>query len=309
VTIGPVDPSSAFTIYGNLGWYGLYFQDQVQLPYHLFVLGGLRYDMAHDRVSSKYGEGGSSDHKISPRIGILWRPREWVSVYGSYVENFGATNGGVVDRNNKPLPPQTAQQWEVGVKTAVGRRFLATLTYYDLTKQNIATADPLFPNNGQHALAIGEANSHGVELDMAGTILPHWNVIVAYAYTESRIVNDLYFGTAGNRLANVPKNGGRIWTTYSLSGGETRRLTLGGGLTARSVREGDMKNDYLLPGFATVDAMASYSFPLRKSNLILQVNIHNLLNRDYFEASGDFLRGRIVPGSPLAVMSSIRFEF
>jgi iron complex outermembrane receptor protein len=309
VTIGPVDPSSAFTIYGNLGWYGLYLQDQVQLPYHFFVLGGFRYDMAHDLVSSKYGKGGSSDHKISPRVGVLWQPREWLSLYGSYVENFGATNGEAVDRNNHPLPPQIAQQWEVGVKTAFGRRFLGTLAYYDLTKQNIATADPLFPNDGHHALVIGEANSHGVELDLAGTILPHWNLLVAYAYTEAKIVNDLYFGTAGNRLANVPKNGGRVWTTYSLLGGEPRRLTLGAGLTARSVREGDMKNDYLLPGFATVDAMASYSFPLSKSNLILQVNIHNLLNRNYFEASGDFLRGRIAPGSPTAVMSSIRFEF
>lgn len=230
-------------------------------------------------------------------------------MYGSYVENFGATNGGAIDRNDMPLPPQTAQQWEVGVKTAFGRRFLGTLACYDLTKQNIGTADPLFPNDGHHALAIGEANSHGVEVDLAGTILPRWNLLIAYAYTEAKIVNDLYFGTAGNRLASVPKNGGRIWTTYSFLGGETRRSTLGGGLTARSVREGDMKNDYLLPGFATVDAMASYSFPLSKSNLSLQVNIRNLLNRIYFEASGDFLPGRIAPGSPLAVMSSIRFEF
>jgi iron complex outermembrane receptor protein len=53
----------------------------------------------------------------------------------------------------------------------------------------------------------------GVNLDLAGTILPHWNLLVAYAYTEARIVNDLYFGTAPNRLANVARNGGRIWTT------------------------------------------------------------------------------------------------
>jgi len=309
VTIGPVDPSLAFTIYGVSSWYGLYLQDQVQLPYHLFVLEGLRYDMARDRVSSIYGTGGSSDHKISPRVGVLWQPRDWLSLYGSYVENFGATNGGAIDRNDMPLPPQTAQQWEVGVKTTLGRRFLGTLAYYDLTKQNIATADPLFPNDGHHALAIGEANSRGVELDLAGAILPRWNLLIAYAYTDAKIVNDLYFGTAGNRLANVPKNGGRVWTTYSFLGGETRRLTVGGGLTARSVREGDMKNDYLLPGFATVDAMVSYSFPLSKSNLTLQVNIRNLLNRNYFEASGDFLRGRIAPGSPLAVLSSIRFDF
>jgi iron complex outermembrane receptor protein len=309
VTTGPVDPSLAFTIYGVSSWYGLYLQDQIQLPHRFFVLAGFRYDMARDRVSSIYGTGGSSDHKISPRVGILWQAREWLSLYGSYVENFGATNGGVVDRENKPLPPQTAQQREVGVKTALGRRFLGTLAYYDLSKQNIATADPLFPNDGRHALAIGEANSHGVELDLSGTILPHWNVLFAYAYTEAKVVTDLYYATGGHRLPNVPKNGGRMWTTYSFLGGEPRRLTLGGGLTARSVREGNMQNDYLLPGFATLDTMASYSFRFGKSNLALQINVHNLLNRNYYEASGDFLRGRIAPGSPVAAISSIRFEF
>jgi outer membrane receptor for ferric coprogen and ferric-rhodotorulic acid len=37
----------------------------------------------------------------------------------------------------------------------------------------------------------GEANSHGVELDLAGTILPHWNLLIAYAYTEAKIVSDV----------------------------------------------------------------------------------------------------------------------
>jgi iron complex outermembrane recepter protein len=309
LTIGPVDPTLAFTIYGGPSWYGLYFQDQVQLPYHFFVLAGMRYDLARDYATSKYGTGKSSDHKISPRVGVLWQPQEWLSLYGSYVENFGATNGELIDRNNQPLSPEIAQQWEVGVKTALGKRILGTLAYYDLTKTNIATTDPLFPNDGRHALAIGKANSHGVELDLAGAILPHWNLLVAYAYTDATIVNDSFLGIAGNRLANVPKNGGRIWTTYSFWGGEPKLLTVGAGITARSSREGNINNDYLLPGFVTVDTMASYNFHLHGSTLALQVNIHNLLDRSYFEASGDFWRSRIAPGSPFAVMSSIRFAF
>jgi outer membrane receptor for monomeric catechols len=84
---------------------------------------------------------------------------------------------------------------------------------------------------------------------------------------------------------------------------------VGAGVTARSAREGNISNDYLLPGFATVDTMASYIFHLHRSTLALQVNIHNLLGRNYFEASGDFTRSHIAPGSPLAVMSSIRFAF
>jgi iron complex outermembrane receptor protein len=307
VTIGPVDPTLAFTIYGGPSWYGLYLQDQVQLPHHFFVLAGMRYDLARDYATSKYGTGKSSDHKLSPRVGVLWQPREWLSLYGSYVENFGATNGGLIDRNNQPLPPETAQQWEVGLKTAFGRRLLGTLAYYNLTKENIAAADPLFPNDGRHALTIGKANSHGLEFDLAGSFLPHWNLLVAYAYTDATIVNDSFLGTAGNRLSNVPKNGGRIWTTYSFWGGEPKRLTVGAGVTARSAREGNISNDYLLPGFATVDTMASYSFHLHRSTFALQVNIHNLLDRNYYEASGDFTRSRIAPGSPFAVMSSIRF--
>jgi outer membrane receptor protein involved in Fe transport len=70
-----------------------------------------------------------------------------------------------------------------------------------------------------------------------------------------------------------------------------------------------MTNDYLLPGYATFGVMASYSLPVRKSNLTLQANLNNLLNRSYFEASGVFGRSRILPGSPVAVMSSLRFNF
>jgi iron complex outermembrane recepter protein len=309
VTIGPVDSSQAFTLYGRTSWYGLYLQDQIQLPKHFFVLAGARYDRTRGQVSSIYGFGSESDHRTSPRVGLLWHPREWLSLYGSYVENFGQSNGSFIDRSNRPLFPETARQWELGVKTAFGRRVVATLSYFDLTKQNIAVSDPQFPDDHHHALTIGKANSRGVEVDMSGAVRPNWNVILAYAYTDPKIVKDLFFGTAGNRLANVPKHGGRLWMTYSFLGGEPRRLTVGGGVTARSVREGNMSNEYLLPGFATADMMSSYIFPLRKSNLTLQVNVSNLLNRKYFEASGEYLRGRIVPGSPVSVVSAIRVEF
>jgi iron complex outermembrane receptor protein len=89
VTIGPVNLSSAFTIYRTPGWYGVDLQDQVQLRSHLFLLGGVRYDLTRDHASRIYGVGNSSDHRFTPRIGVLWQPREWLSLYGSYVENFG----------------------------------------------------------------------------------------------------------------------------------------------------------------------------------------------------------------------------
>ena len=308
MTVGPVNPSTAFTIYGTPNWYGVYLQDQVSLRDRLFLLGGLRYDLARDHVSSIYGIGNSSDHRITPRVGVLWQAKKWLSLYGSYVENFGAANRDLVDRNNMPLPAETAQQWEVGIKSVFRKRVIGTLAYYDLTKQNLATPDPLYPQDGHHALAIGEARSRGVELDISGAITTRLNLLVAYAYTNARIVSETSFATAGNRMSGVPKNGGRIWATYSLLN-EPRRLTLGAGFTARSAREGDMMNDFVLPGYATCDLMGGYTFALRKSSLDLQMNVSNLLNRTYFDASGPFTRSHIAPGTPTAVISSLRFNF
>jgi outer membrane receptor for monomeric catechols len=55
--------------------------------------------------------------------------------------------------------------------------------------------------------------------------------------------------------------------------------------------------------------MGGYTFALRKSSLDLQMNVSNLLNRTYFDASGPFTRSHIAPGTPTAVISSLRFNF
>ena len=309
VLLDPVDTSLAGPSHTLTQWYGFYLQDQIELPYHFFLLAGFRYDNANESSDSPFGSGNSSDNRISPRGGLLWRPIPWLSLYGSYVENFGAGNGSLFDRNGKPLPPETAQQWEVGAKSEFfDGRIESSFAYFDLTKQNIAATDPLDPENPLRALPIGEINSHGVELDGAGEILPGWNVIANYAYTKTKILNDNFLGSAGNRLPNVPENGARVWSTYRVQTGTLRGVTLGGGVTARSQRQGDLANEFQLPGYTTVDLMAGYQFNLGALRLALQLNIENLLDEDFFESSG-YGRSRIRPGTPRAFLGSLRLEF
>jgi iron complex outermembrane receptor protein len=69
--------------------YGLYAQDQIQLPYNVHVMGGLRYQYVH--ITSSYT--ALTDDAVTPRVGILWQPQSWLSVYSNYVENFGANSG------------------------------------------------------------------------------------------------------------------------------------------------------------------------------------------------------------------------
>lgn len=303
-------------------WHGLYLQDQVKLPFNLHLLAGLRYD---DAVSNDtvLNERTGKDHRLSPRVGLLWQPMSWLSVYGSYTENFGLQN--VFDIRRQPLPPQTAQQFEAGVKTEFfNGRLRTTVAYFDLTKQNVAVPDPELPIFSK---ALGEARTRGVELDLSGEILPGWSVIASYTYMPfAKVTKDVGVefdgngdpigtnpGTTGNRLFNVAKNMGSLWTTYAfqdeeLHGMKLRGLKIGVGMQAAGERQGDTANTFQLPGYAIANAMASYEWHIGRTKITAQLNATNLSNATYYAGTigAPYF---IMPGMPRFFMGSIRMEF
>ncbi|WP_041350774.1 TonB-dependent receptor domain-containing protein [Nitrosococcus watsonii] len=89
-----------------------------------------------------------------------------------------------------------------------------SVAVYELTKENVLTADiSTLDPSGQ--VAIGEARSQGVEADFSGQITEQWSLIGSYAYTATEVLKD-DDGNQGNRLPNVPKHSGSVWTTYEL---------------------------------------------------------------------------------------------
>ncbi|WP_347988632.1 TonB-dependent receptor [Methylomonas sp. AM2-LC] len=213
--------------------YGLYGQDQIKLPYDVHVTGGIRYQYLHqnyiqtsqDVVS---GTAASTQDAVTPRVGILWHPQNWVSLYANYAESFGANSGLVWSAQNSftPVAATSASQYEGGIKTEFfDGRLRATLAYYDLTKTNVATGDPNLAHDcgngpGSCSLAIGAVRSRGPELDIQGEILPGWNAIATYAnvdiiITKTNSNNDpLGNINVGDRMVNVPRNTGSFWSTY-----------------------------------------------------------------------------------------------
>src|SRR4028119_759714 len=116
---------------------------------------------------------------------------------------------------------------------------MGTLIVYVLTSMAMAiTSDP---NDPFASIQTGEQRSRGVELDVAGQILPGWNVIASYAYTDARITQDNEY-EVGNQLVNVPENSASLWTTYELQSGALKGLGFGVGLRYVGEREGDLEN-------------------------------------------------------------------
>jgi iron complex outermembrane receptor protein len=134
-------------------------------------------------------------------------------------------------------------------------------------------------------------------------------MIFAYAYNEARIVRDPVY-PVGNIFQNAPRHSGRVWTVYEVQHGVLRGLSFGGGVQARTYRYADPSDDVLLPGYARVDAMASYVFgPSHKDQkrYKIQVNVQNLTNRSYF-VSGN-TPTVIFPGSPINAWTEFQVRF
>jgi iron complex outermembrane receptor protein len=299
-------------------WYGVYFQDHITLWDKLHILGGGRYDWA----TTGRGKGDSfhaaeadlpsrKDEGFSPRVGILYQPWAWASIYGNWTTSFGANNG--ITANGTTIDPEIGEQFEAGLKTEFfDRQLTTTLAYYHLTKQNIMTRDFNSPDPFARA-AIGEARSQGIELDITGQITDELSLIGNYAFTDARITKD-FSGLQGNRLNNVPEHSGSLWLKYDIRHYQPLNgLQFGVGVFAAGQRQGDDNNTFALPGYVRLDAYTGYTYQLRDSRLTVQFNIRNLLDKTYYESTDPFQnappRVGIYPGAPLTAIGSIRLEF
>jgi iron complex outermembrane receptor protein len=320
----PADPVPPIDIYnpvysGNLGllpaieargslgfeWFGLYLQDQIKLPFDVHLLAGMRYDNANSWQDwGAWGNGKDTSHedKVTPRVGLLWQPIPTLSLYGNYVQGFGAPNIGAVSPDGGTLKPQTSEQWEAGFKNDwMDGKLSLTAAYFEITKQNIATPIPFT----RFYEAVGEVRNRGYDFDVAGEVLPGWKLIGVYSYIDSEILSNGGVNE-GNRLANVPAHGGSLWSTYTMQEGLLRGLKFGAGVVARSQRQGSNDNNFQLPGYAIFNALIGYETYVGKTKVTAQVNADNLLDKEYFETGR---ADRSFWGTPRTFMGSVRFEF
>ena len=325
----PLPNNGFFPLQEN--WTGLYAQDMVSfLENKIHFLFGGRYDWA------QYGTGFSSnsdaeasgsfnsvtgvgfqssrDQAFSPRLGLIIQPVEQFSLYANYTKSFGVTNGIPVP-GNPAFGPETAVQWEGGAKAELlDKHLTATLAYFDITKSNIVAPLAGTP----FSIPVGLVNSHGVELDVAGRVDEHWSLTASYAYDDARIVNGegpnnvtgVTMSENGNWLQDVPRNAGSLWLKYDATG-QLRGLSVGGGIVAVGMRQGDNQNDFQLPGYTRFDAMLMYKFrpyfmPGVK-NLTAQLNVRNLFNTVYYQSSSTNLN--IFPGASRTILASLRAEW
>ncbi len=316
---------------------GFYVQDQITwLDDKAHLLVGVRYDDADvargvsrssggdfsatkdDAIAARYRARMRVDTAWSPRAGLVYDLTPELSVYGSYSRSFGINNGFSADNVN--LGPQRGLQWEVGAKANPLPGLTATLAFFQITKSGIAVRDFASSDPSARKLA-GLQRSRGIELDMLGRVGDRLAIIANYAYIDAKVISDNLknpldpFGSGVylNHLDNVPRHSGKIFLTYDF-GADGLGLRVGGGVTASTHAWGDIQNTFLIPGWARLDAFASYATLIEGHKLTAQLNLKNINNVRYYTGVDNFFNYynpplSALPAPPFTATGTIRMEF
>lgn len=296
-------PLGPFTTFGNpdnlYRQGGVTLQLQSTLWERVHILGALR--LAYVDIKSRDLTLGTEFHtketKLLPRIGVAVDVFEGFTVFASYVEGLRAVpffNGA-----NAPKPEES-RQYEAGVKFNFGFGLSGSAAVFELTRRNVATADPANPFL---QVQTGEQRARGFEADLVWQPDKHWAFLAAYTYLDAEIVKDNTLAS-GNRLTFAPKHSGRLWGRYLFTDGPLQGLSLGAGLTALSKQAVTLTNDYFTDGYVIFDAAAAYEW----RNLYVAVTGKNLTDRKYF-VPYPYFDGRVAPADGRTAYATLGVRF
>jgi catecholate siderophore receptor len=284
----------------NLG--AVYLQDQIELSRYVQVVVGVRYDY----FDLKYHNNRNGDdlrridNLVSPRVGVVVKPLDELSLYGSYSVSYLPSAGdqfASLTTITQQVEPEKFTNYEFGVKWDVRRYLSLTSAVYRLNRTNTRANDP---NDPTRIIQTGSQRTNGFEIGMTGNITRAWSVAGGYAYQDAYINSATTAAVAGKQVGQVPHQTLSLWNKYQL----LPRLGAGLGIIYRSDMFATVDNTVTLPGYTRADAAVFYSFNERWR---LQGNIENLTNRKYYVNADS--NTNISPGTPRAVRIGLNARF
>ena len=292
--------------YERLSSPSIYLQDSVHLNDQWIVVGGIRYQKYHQvagRGRPFRTNTDTSGGKFVPRVGVVYKATPELSIYANIAKSFRPQSS--ISSEIGDLPPEEGLTYELGAKWDLARGLSANLAVYTTDKKNVSYFENV--NGTIVTRAAGKVRSRGVELDVNGQLTDQLSIIASYGYTDAKIKDDPDY--TGKQLVNVARHTASLFAAYdfgTLKNGD--QLKIGAGIRGTSKRPGINDNSYFLPGYAVVDAFASYTISA-KNPVTLQLNLRNLFDRTYFASSLGSSRYGNVYGEPFnaSLTASVKF--
>ena len=277
----PVDDTNA-----DLNVFSAYIQNELALSEQFDLVLGGRYDRFDLDVTGS-SNGSQVDEAFTPRLGVVFKPEEFVSLYASYSKTFLPQSGEqFASLGDAGLDPDEFINYEIGLKWDLTKAVSFTSAAFIVEQDTIDDVGGV-PTRYESEIS-------GFEAQLQGRLTDKWTMNAGYSYLDGE--DD----KSGNRPRELPENMLSIWNKYQL----TEKFALGLGGIYQDDSFITTANDTTLPSYFRIDAAAYYDL---SENFRIQLNVENLTDELYFPNShGDH---QVTVGAPINATVSIIGRF
>lgn len=232
------------------------------------------------------GHSLDSSHRIRASYGSSFRAPTFNDLFYPF-QDFGDS----AFAGNPDLEPEKSDAYELGASGSY-QNWYWDLAIYQMDIENLIELQFDIPTLTLSPQNVSDARIRGAELN-AGVNMNDWRINAALAVTDPRDED------TDNRLRRRSSKSARLDVDRDLA-----NWSVGGSVAAFGYRYDDAANDDRLPGFATLDLRASWTFA---EDWTTRLTVANVLDREYstaekFDGSDYIAAGR-------TAMLSVRYDF
>ncbi|MDJ0920957.1 MAG: TonB-dependent siderophore receptor [Henriciella sp.] len=280
--------------------FSAYVQDEIEVSEHLDLIVGLRFDSFDIEVDnldpSNLETRSRLDEEVSPRLGLVYKPQENISLYASYSESFLPRSGeqfANINGDADALEPDEFTNLEAGLKWDLQPGLSLTAAVFEIEQSSPQVAD-----DDPETLDVIDSETTGFEIQLQGQVTDRWFVSTGYSYLDGEQVDRS--GPTGLRPRELPENMFSLWNTYQV----TDQFGLGLGVTYQDESFINNANTAVLPSYTRVDAAAFYDVSDR---VRLQLNVENVTDELYFPDAHSTHQATV--GAPLNARLTVSGRF
>ena len=274
--------------------FSAYIQDEIAISDMFDVIIGVRYDSFDIDVNNVVANEQRSrkDEEVSPRFGLVFKPQDNISLYGSYSESFQPRSGeqfANINGDNEALDPNTFINLEAGLKWDFAKGLSLTAAVFEIEQES-----PVISDTDAASFDIIETTVNGFEAQLQGQLTPAWFISAGYSYLDGEQAD----GTL--RPRELPKNMVSLWNNFTV----TESFGLGLGLSYQDESFVNNSNSATLPSYTRFDAAAYYDV---SDDLRVQINVENLTDTLYFPTSHS--THQVTVGAPINARFTVSGTF
>lgn len=266
---------------------GLYVFDRMQLNEQWQLLAGLRRGDYRTENLNVAADGTRTARlykakETTPSVAVMYKPRQDVSLYASYVEGLEESGQAPANAANafQLLDPAESEQREVGAKFKVGQNSLAQIAYFDIERASTFQD----PNTNVFGLN-GKAQFSGFEMAWTGELNKQLSIAASALLMDAELQNADNAATFGKVPNNTPERTASLFAEYRLQ--DVPGLSLSGGLYYTGKRAVNDANQAFIGGYTVASLGARYSTVIGSTPTQFQLVVDNPTDKNYYSTAGN----------------------